>query len=101
MNITQTPAQLTIDRTTAQGTQTAVYKLDGSDSTNGQATSKASWEGSGLVIATKQTMNGRDGQPMTIEVKEVYSLEGGALQIVRSTQTPMGAQSRKLIYTKG
>ena len=101
LNITQTPAQLTIDRTMGQGNQTAVYKLDGSESTNemgmGKATSKASWEGASLVITTSQTMQGRGGEPMTIQLKEVYSLEGGALQVIRSTETPNGTQSRKLI----
>ena len=50
MTIKQTPAELSMDRTTAQGAQTVVYKLDGSESTNtigmGPATSKAAWDGS-------------------------------------------------------
>ena len=56
MTIKQTPTQLTIDRTMGQGTQTAAYKLDGTESTNtvgaGEAKSKAVWQGPKLVITT-------------------------------------------------
>ena len=34
MTIKQTPTELSMDRTTAQGAQTVVYKLDGTESTN-------------------------------------------------------------------
>jgi hypothetical protein len=106
MTIKQTPTQLSIDRTMGQGTQTAVYKLDGSESTNamgmGEAKSKAMWEGAKLVITTAQTMPGRDGGAgMTLEVKEIYSLDGGVLTIERTQTTPMGAMTRKLVYDKG
>src|SRR5688500_4064880 len=63
MTIKQTPAELTMDRTTAQGAQTVVYKLDGTESTNtigmGPATSKATWDGSTLMVTTTQTVQGR------------------------------------------
>ena len=106
MTIKQTPAQLSIDRAMAQGAQTAAYKLDGSESTNtigaGEAKSKAMWEGSKLVITTSQTLPGRGGgDPINVEVKEVYSLDGGALTIERTQTTPMGSQTRKLVYDKG
>lgn len=106
MTIKQTPAQLSIDRTMGQGNQTAVYKLDGSESTNtvgmGEAKSKAMWEGPKLVITTSQTMQGRGGgDPIQIEVKEVYGLDGGALTIERTQTTPAGTQTRKLVYDKG
>jgi hypothetical protein len=103
MTIKQSPTELTIDRTTAQGNQTAVYKLDGSDSSNtigpGPATSQASWDGARLVIATKQTVQGRGGE-ITIESKDVYSRDGNALVIETARTTPFGTQNRKLIYTK-
>ena len=103
MTIKQSPAELTIDRTTAQGNQTAVYKLDGSDSSNtigpGPATSQASWDGARLVIATKQTVQGRGGE-ITIESKDVYSRDGNTLVIETARTTPGGTQNRKLIYTK-
>ena len=104
MTIKQTPAELSMDRTTAQGQQTAVYKLDGSDSTNtigmGPATSKASWDGSRLVITTTQTVQGRGGE-ITINSKDIYSVQGSTLTIETTRTTPGGEISRKLIYTKG
>ena len=104
MTIKQTPAQLSMDRTTAQGSQTVVYKLDGSESTNtigmGPATSKAAWDGSRLVITTTQTVQGRGGE-ITINSKEIYSVQGSTLTIETTRSTPGGEISRKLIYTKG
>jgi hypothetical protein len=103
MTIKQTANELTMDRTTAQGAQTVVYKLDGSESKNtigmGPATSKAAWEGSKLVIATTQTVQGRGGE-ITIDSKDIYSVEGNTLTIDTTRNTPAGAQTRKLIYTK-
>jgi hypothetical protein len=106
MSIKQTAAELSIDRTMGQGNQTAVYKLDGTESTNttpaGEAKSKAVWTGSTLVITTSQMMQGRGGgDPIAVEVKEVYSVTGGALTIERTQTTPAGAMTRKLVYDKG
>ena len=106
MTIKQTPAQLSIDRTMGQGNQTAVYKLDGSESVNtvgqGEAKTKATWDGAKLVMTTTQTVPARGGgDPMTVEVKEVYSVAGPVLTIERTQTTPAGAQTRKLVYDKG
>jgi hypothetical protein len=105
MTIKQTPAQLSIDRTTPQGSQTAIYKLDGSESANtmglGEAKTKSSWDGAKLVMMTTQTGPGRGGETMTFEIKEVYSLDSGVLTIERTQTTPFGTQTRKLVYTKG
>jgi hypothetical protein len=104
MTIKQTASELSIDRTTAMGAQTAVYKLDGSESTNtmgmGSASSKASWDGARLVIASTQTMQGRGGGAMTIESKEIYSREGDTLTIEVTRTTPMGSLTRKLVYRR-
>ena len=104
MTIKQTAAELSIDRTTAQGNQTAVYKLDGSESKNtigmGPATSKATWDGAKLVITTTQTVQGRGGNDVTVESKELYSRDGNTLTIEGTRTTPFGTQNRKLIYTK-
>ena len=103
MTIKQTAGELTMDRTTAQGAQTVVLKLDGSESKNtigmGPAVSKAMWEGSRLVVTTTQTVQGRGGE-ITIDSKEIYSVDGNTLTIEATRTTPMGAQTRKLIYTK-
>ena len=104
MTIKQTAADLSMDRTTAQGAQTVVYKLDGTDSRNtigmGPATSKAVWDGPRLVITTTQTVQGRGGE-ITITSKEIYSVSGNILTIETTRTTPAGDQTRKLIYTKG
>lgn len=103
MTIKQTPAELTMDRTTAQGAQTVVYKLDGTDSQNtigmGPATSKAVWDGARLVVTTTQTVQGRGGE-ITINSKDIYSVQGNVLTIETTRTTPAGEQARKLIYTK-
>ena len=103
MTIKQTPAELSIDRTTAQGAQTAVYKLDGTESQNtigmGPATSKAMWDGAKLVITTNQTVQGRGGE-ITIDSKDIYTVDGKTLTIETTRTTPGGAQTRKLVYTK-
>jgi hypothetical protein len=104
MTIKQTAGELSMDRTTAQGAQTVVYKLDGSESTNtigmGPATSKAMWDGNKLVITTTQTVQGRGGE-ITINSKDIYSVQGNVLTIETTRTTPGGDQTRKLIYTKG
>jgi hypothetical protein len=103
MTIKQTPAELSMDRTTAQGAQTVVLKLDGTDSQNtigmGPATSKAVWDGPRLVVTTTQTVQGRGGE-ITINSKEIYSVAGNVLTIETTRSTPGGEQTRKLIYTK-
>lgn len=104
LTIKQTPAELTMDRTTAQGNQTVVFKLDGSESKNtigpAPAVSKATWDGDKVVIATTQTMQGRGGGEVTIESKEIYSVSGNVLTIETTRTTPFGTQNRKLVYTK-
>jgi hypothetical protein len=103
MTIKQTAAELSMDRTMAQGLQTVVLKLDGTDSTNtigmGPATSKAVWDGPRLVVTTTQTVQGRGGE-ITINSKEIYSVQGTTLTIETTRTTPAGEQTRKLIYTK-
>jgi hypothetical protein len=103
MTIKQTPAELSMDRTTAQGAQTVVYKLDGTDSQNtigmGPATSKAVWDGARLVVTTSQTVQGRGGE-ITINSKDIYTVQGDVLTIETTRTTPAGEQTRKLIYTK-
>ncbi len=105
MTIKQTATELSMDRTMAQGPQTVVLKLDGTDSTNtigmGPATSKAVWDGPRLVVTTTQTMQGRGGGgEVTITSKEIYSVAGNVLTIETTRTTPAGDQTRKLIYTK-
>ena len=63
LTITQTAAEITLERETPNGVVKTVYKLDGSASVNamgrgGEVTSKSAWEGGKLV--TKYPHDGRD-----------------------------------------
>jgi len=101
MTIKQTPATLTIESMAGQGgTQTLTYKLDGTESTNtmgqGEAKSKATWDGAKLTITTTQDFNGN-----SIQTKDVYSMDGANLVRQNTRTTPNGDVTRKVVYTKG
>ena len=100
MTVKQTAAALTIDYMAGQAATTLTYKLDGTESVNtmgqGQAKSKAVWDGAKLTITTTQDFNGN-----TIESKDVYSMDGANLVRENTRTTPAGAMTRKVVYTKG
>jgi hypothetical protein len=102
--IKQTAGELTVERTLPNGTETAVYKLDGSVSTNkmgmGESKTKASWDGANLVLTGKQAVSTPQGD-FEIDTKDVYSLSGSALTITTSRTTPRGEMTRKLVFNKG
>jgi hypothetical protein len=102
--IKQTGTELTVESTLANGAQTAVYKLDGSESANktgmGESKSKATWEGANLVLTGKQTITTQQGE-MQIDTKEVYSVAGPVLTITTTRVTPRGETTRKLVFNKG
>ena len=110
LTITQTPTQVTIDRAVGPGALTsAVYKLDGSESTNALgdvflSRSKVSWDGAKLVITTIKDMGLGPNGMMSEDLKEVFSLDGGVLTITSTTHntpsTPNGDRTRKLVYNK-
>jgi hypothetical protein len=102
--IKQTATELTVERTLPNGTETAVYKLDGSESTNktamGESKSKASWDGANLVLTGKQAISTPQGD-FEIDSKEVYSVAGTVLTITTTRTTPRGENTRKLVFNKG
>ena len=109
LTIQQTAAQLTIEGTVGELPVSAVYKLDGSQSTNTLgdiflSRSKVTWEGPKLVITTVKDMGQGPNGMMSEDTKEVYSLDGGVLTIVATTRTTPSAsgreQTRKLVYNK-
>ena len=110
LTIAQTPTQITIERALGPaGTTSAVYKIDGSESTNALgdvflSRSKVSWDGAKLVITTVKDMGQGPNGMMSEDLKEVYSLDGGVLTVVATTHntpsTPNGDQTRKLVYNK-
>jgi hypothetical protein len=105
MTITQTAADLTIERKMGENVQKSVYKLDGSESVNagargGEVKSKASWDGANLVIESTQTMS-MGGNEMTITSKETWSLGAdGAITVNTTRTTPRGEMASKTVYVK-
>ena len=102
--IKQTAGDLTVERTLPNGAETAVFKLDGSESVNkmgmGEAKSKASWDGANLVITTQQSLQTPNGT-FDITSKDVYSVQGGVLTVTTTRTTGRGDTTRKLVYNKG
>ena len=102
--IKQTAGDVTIESTLANGAQTAVYKLDGSESINklgmGDATSKATWDGANLVLNSALALTTPQGD-MQITSKEVYSVTGSVLTVTTTRVTPRGETTRKLVFNKG
>ena len=87
--VTQTAAQLTIERSTPAGTQKTVYKLDGSESTNvnGSTTlvTKSHWDGTKLITEGKQTTK-LDSATTEGTFKEMRSLDKDGDMVVETTR---------------
>jgi len=105
ITITQKDGKLSIESKRGEQVTTAVYNLDGSESTNttmrGESKSKVSWDGNSLVITSESTFNGANG-PMSVTSKEVRSLsaDGKIMTVVRTSQTPNGEMTRKTVFDK-
>jgi hypothetical protein len=89
MTVKQTKDSLTIERTIGENKVTQTFKLDGSESVNQQmgrggntveVKSVAKWDGSKLVITSKQP--GPDGA--IVENTQTWSVAGGVLTIERT-----------------
>lgn len=105
LSITQTAAELAVERETPNGPTKAVYKLDGTESTNttgrGTSKTKSAWEGSTLVTSGTQTMNMQRNE-VTMEVREARVLDAdGSMTVVTTTKSPMGERTRKAVFKKG
>ena len=99
--IRQTPALLAIDRKTGERTETATFKLDGSESVNkaGGQDIKSTCRWSGSTLVTKSTMS-REG--ITTEVSDVRSLSanGKVMTMDVTRKTARGDVKQKLIYNR-
>jgi len=98
ITIVQTAAEFTMERTTGQGVQKTVYKLDGSESSNagrgGDVKSKTNWDGNKLVTKYQRTMGEN-----TVDVTETRSLEAdGTLKVVTASGTN---PARTVVFKKG
>jgi len=102
MTITQTAAELTIERAGMGGQTTkSVYKLDGSESVNttgrGESKSTCKWDGAKLVMTTTSTFGER-----TMTSTAVYSLsaDGKVLTVEQTRPGPDGDVKSTMVYNK-
>jgi hypothetical protein len=103
--IEQNDKTITVVTTTQMGEQKSTYNLDGSESKNPltiqgntiDRVSKASWDGSKLVIKTTTNFNGQAN-----ESTQTWSLDGSGNLIVESTSNFGGTPTTtKMTYKKG
>ena len=101
--INQTPAALTTTRKVGERSETAIEKLDGSESINkspnGQdIRSTNRWEGSTLI--TKSVMPTKGGAVVESIFVRSLSADGKVMTIDMTMKTPNGVNKKKLIYNK-
>ena len=98
--IAQTPTEVTI----TQGAQSVTYKFDGTETfyfQNGEVRATAAKDGGKLTVSWKREFYAGPAQGYTTTTgKDVYSLAGSVLTVERSTTTPQGTTTRKLVYNK-
>ena len=98
--IAQTPTEVVI----TQGTQNLTYKFDGTETfyfQNGEVRATAAKEGGKLIVSWKREFYAGPAQGYTTTTgKDVYSLAGSVLTVDRSTTTPQGTTTRKVVYTR-
>jgi hypothetical protein len=102
----QTSDVLTIQRTTGGQKETAVYKLDGSETTNklpsgNETRSTVKWVGATLVSRTTAKMDDSQGGG-NVEMTDVRSLSanGQVMTVVVTRLTPRGEVKQMLVYNK-
>ena len=102
MTIKVSPTEVTVDTNTgsAQSIQTAVYKLDGSETSvpgplGWTNKAKASTKNATLVVSTVRSLEGPNG-PIGAEVIDVYSVSGNVLTMERT----QGRNKQKLVYNR-
>lgn len=97
MAITQTAAELKMERTMGENTMVTIYKLDGTESVNktqrGESKSTAKFDGGKLVIKT--VMEGPNGPT---ETTATWSLSADGKELTMVTTTARG--ERTVTYTK-
>src|SRR5688572_7517995 len=96
------PSDVTVDTNTgsAQTIQTAVYKVDGTETTvpgplGWTVKAKAAWKDSTLVVNTVRSLEGPNG-PIGAEIVDVYSVSGDVLTLERT----QGRNKQKLVYNR-
>jgi hypothetical protein len=102
MVVKVSPSEVTVDTNTgsAQTMQTAVYKVDGTETTvpgplGWTVKAKAAWKDSTLVVNTVRSLEGPNG-PIGAEIVDVYSVSGDVLTLERT----QGRNKQKLVYNR-
>ena len=103
LGIKLSPAEVTMDSDTGsnRSVETFRFVLDGKEHVQPGPLSwttlaKSAWEGNRLVVNITRTIEGPSG-PITIEMKDVYSVEADWLVIERT----QGRDSWKTYYSRG
>jgi hypothetical protein len=104
----QTSDTLTIQRTVGEQKETALYKLDGSVSTNklpsgNESQSTAKWVGATLAIkTTAEISDPESGAKIKADMTDVRSLsaDGQVMTVLVTRQTPRGEVKQTLVYNK-
>ena len=104
--VKQSATEITVESGQYGGQMTVAYKLDGSDTiwdapsvTQSGSTAvvkwrtKARWDGNKLILFTWNTALN--------QLRDILSLSGGALTIVRGTEQPGPSTNATLTYGKG
>ncbi len=98
----QTPETLSIERNLGTRTETAVLKLDGSESVNklpsgAEKKSRAKWTGSTLTSDAEANVQGS-----AVKTHEVWSLsaDGKVMTLDVTLQSATGEKKQKLVYYK-
>jgi len=102
VTIKVSPAAVTIDTNTgsAQTVQSAVYKLDGTETTvpgplGWTVKAKAAWKDSTLVVNTTRSLEGPNG-PIGADIVDVYTVNGNVLMLERT----QGRNKQLLVYNR-
>ena len=97
-----TPADVSVDTNTGSGQaiQTAVYTLDGTETTvpgplGWTVKARAAWKDPTLIVNTMRSLEGPNG-PIGAEVVDTYSLNGDVLTITRT----QGRNKQVLTYKR-
>jgi hypothetical protein len=104
--VKQSATEITVESGQYGGQMKVVYKLDGSDTIweapsttqSGSTTvvkwrTKARWDGNKLILFTWNTALN--------QLRDILSLSGGALTVVRATEQPGPSTNATLTYSKG
>lgn len=101
--IKQSPGEINV----TEGGVALKWKLDGTEDSvsalgrAGYPKGRAAWEGSKLVLTTKQDVYVGHAMFEARTTRDVYSVQGGTLTIDKGETFKGKTETKKLIYTKG